>query len=30
MGSSYTKDEAIILYMNTNKQYYVAGDYVEG
>lgn len=30
MGSSYTKDEAIDLYMNVNKQFYVAGDCVEG
>lgn len=30
MGSSYTKDENIDLYIYNNKQYYVAGEYVEG
>ena len=30
MGSSYTKDDSVDLYLNTNKQFYVAGEYVEG
>ena len=30
MGSSFYKDDAVDLYLNTSKQYYVAGEYVEG
>lgn len=30
MGSTYTKDEAIDLYIGTNKQFYIPGEYVEG
>lgn len=30
MGSGYSKDKNIDLYLFTNKQYYVAGEYVEG
>lgn len=30
MGSGNTKDESIELYMHTDKQYYVAGEYVQG
>lgn len=30
MGSSAVKDANVDLYVGTNKQYYVAGDYVEG
>lgn len=30
MGSSFKKDENVDIYMSTNKQYYIAGEYVEG
>lgn len=30
MGSSHIKDENITIFMQTNKQFYIAGDYVEG
>lgn len=30
MGTGYSKDKNIDLYLFTNKQYYVAGEYVEG
>ena len=30
MGSSHVKDPNIELFVESNKQYYVAGEYVEG
>lgn len=30
MGSSNSKDKFIDLYLSTNKQYYLPGDFVEG
>lgn len=30
MGSAFTKDKKIDIYIRTDKQYYVAGDYLQG
>lgn len=30
MGSVFTRDKNIDIYMHTDKQYYIAGDYVKG
>ena len=30
MGSSFTKDSNVTIFMNVNKQYYVAGEFIEG